>query len=180
MRLLKYEGYNLTFEPEILALTVFKKLHKRDKSKDKSRFIQELAYIYFMTDPRSDYLYITDDEDRSRAIIQGEGLPNNWKVDKELQEALDYYQSFRPTSALLLEDTRMAVDKLRTLLRNINLNELDDKGRPIYTLNTIVSTIKQVPTLVKDLEEAEKAIAKEIVQNDKIRGSQEKSMYEDL
>lgn len=93
---------------------------------------------------------------------------------------MDYYKSFRPTSALLLEDTRIAVDKLREALRSINLTDVDDKGRPIYTLNTIVSTIKQVPSLVKDLDDAERAIAKEIIQNDKIRGSAEKSMYEDL
>ena len=180
MKLLKYEGYNLTFEPEILTLRVFKRLFMRDKTKDKSRFLQELGYIYFMLDPRSDYMYITDNEERSKAIIEGEGLPNTWKVDSTLQEAMDYYKSFRPTSALLLEDTRIAVDKLREALRSINLTDVDDKGRPIYTLNTIVSTIKQVPSLVKDLDDAERAIAKEIVQNDKIRGSAEKSMYEDL
>ena len=180
MKLLKYEGYNLTFEPEILTLKVFKRLFMRDKTKDKSRFLQELGYIYFMLDPRSDYMYITDNEERSKAIIEGEGLPDTWKVDSSLQDAMDYYKSFRPTSALLLEDTRIAVDKLREALRSINLTDVDDKGRPIYTLNTIVSTIKQVPSLVKDLDDAERAIAKEIVQNDKIRGSAEKSMYEDL
>ena len=180
MKLLKYEGYNLTFEPEILTLKVFKRLFMRDKTKDKSRFLQELGYIYFMLDPRSDYMYITDNEERSKAIIEGEGLPDTWKVDSDLQDAMDYYKSFRPTSALLLEDTRIAVDKLREALRSINLTDVDDKGRPIYTLNTIVSTIKQVPSLVKDLDDAERAIAKEIVQNDKIRGSAEKSMYEDL
>ena len=133
-----------------------------------------------MLDPRSDYMYITDNEERSKAIIEGEGLFDTWKVDSALQDAMDYYKSFRPTSALLLEDTRIAVDKLREALRSINLTDVDDKGRPIYTLNTIVATIKQVPTLVKDLDDAERAIAKEIIQNDKIRGSAEKSMYEDL
>jgi uncharacterized protein YoxC len=66
------------------------------------------------------------------------------------------------------------------MLRNINLEDTDDKGRPLYTLNTIVATIKQVPALVKDLDDAERAIAKEIVQNDRVRGSAEKAMYEDL
>ena len=180
MKLLKYEGYNLTFEPEILTLKVFKKLFTRDKTKDKSKFLQELGYIYFMLDPRSDYMYITDEDERSKAIIIGEGLSDTWKVDSILQDAMDYYKSFRPTSALLLEDTRVAVDKLREALRSINITETDDKGRPIYTLNTIVATIKQVPSLVKDLDDAERAISKEIVQNDKIRGSVEKAMYEDL
>ena len=84
MKLLKYEGYNLTFEPEILTLRVFKRLFMRDKTKDKSRFLQELGYIYFMLDPRSDYMYITDNEERSKAIIEGEGLSNTWKVDSAL------------------------------------------------------------------------------------------------
>lgn len=180
MKLLKYEGYNLTFEPELLTLKVFKKLFARDKTKDKSKFIQELGYIYFMEDPRSDYQYITNPEERSKAIILGEGLPTTWKVDSSLQEAIEYYRSFKPTSALLLEDTRVAVDKLRKQLRDIDLNATDDKNKPIYTLNVIVSTIKQVPSLVKDLDEAEKSIAREIVQNDRVRGSAEKSMYEDL
>jgi uncharacterized protein YoxC len=180
MKLLKYEGYNVTFEPEILTLNVFKKLYQRDRTKDKSKFIQELGFIYFYVDPRSDYQYITDPEDRIKAIVEGQGLSNNWTIDKTLQEAIDYYKTFSPTSALLLEDTRVAVDKLRLMLRNINLEETDDKGRPLYTLNTIVATIKQVPALVKDLDEAERTIAKEIVQNDKVRGSVEKAMYEDL
>lgn len=180
MKLLKYESYNLTFEPELLALKVFKKLHKRDKTKDKSKFIQELAYIYFFTDPRSDYQYLVDEEDRSKAIIEGEGLPKDWKVDSEIKEAMEYYKAFKPTSALLLEDTRIAVDKLRGLLRNIDLEAVDDKGRPIYTLNTIATTIKQVPALIKDLDEAERAISKEMIQSEKIRGGQEKAMFEDL
>lgn len=180
MRLLKYEGFNITFEPEILTLKVFKKLYQRDKTKDKQKFIQELGFIYFYADPRSDYQYLTDEEDRIRAIIEGQGLPNNWVIDPLLKEAINYYKKFSPTSALLLEDTRVAVDKLRVMLRNIDLNDTDDKGRPLYTLNTIVATIKQVPSLVKDLDEAERAIAKEIIQNDKIRGGVEKAMYEDL
>lgn len=180
MKLLKYEGYTLTFEPELLTLKVFKKLHQRDKTRDKSKFIQELAFIYFFVDPRSDYQYITDEDERIKSIIEGEGLPAEWRIDTVLQEAINYYKSFMPSSALLLEDTRVAVDKLRKLLRDIDLEQVDDKGKPIYTLNTIVATIKQVPSLVKDLDEAERTIAKEIVQNDRVRGSVEKAMYEDL
>ena len=180
MKLLKYEGYKITFEPEILTLKVFKKLHKRDKTRDKSKFIQELGFIYFYSDPRSDYQYITDEKKKKNAIIEGEGLPSNWEIDKDLQEAINYYKSFNPTSALLLEDTRIAVDKLREALRNIDLQATDDKGKPIYTLNTVVTTIKQVPLLIKDLDEAERTIAKEIIQNDRVRGSAEKAMFEDL
>jgi len=71
---------------------------------------------------------------------------------------------------LLLEDTRFAVDKLRILLREIDLTEKDEKGKLIYTLNTVTATIKQIPSLAKDLDEAEKAIASELREIGKMRG----------
>ena len=180
MKLFRYEGYKLHISEEAFVLKPFKELWNRDKTKNKDKALQELAYIYFMCDPRSDYQYIVDEEDRSKAIKEGEGIEPKWKPDNKVIEAMKFYKQFKPVSALLLEDTRVAVDKLRQLLRNIDLTEVDDKGKPIYTLNTVTATIKQIPSLVKDLDEAEKAIAKEIMESDKVRGAQEKSMYEDF
>lgn len=177
MKLLKYEGYNLTFEPEILTIKVFKKLHQRDRTKDKSKFLQELGYIYFFADPRSDFQIYTDEEDRHKEILEGMGLPSDWKVDRELQEAIDYYSSFKPISALLLDDTKAMVNGYRSKLRDLTSNMSDLEVKEIKDIGAI---IKQIPALVKDLDEAERAINKEITQNDKIRGSVEKAMYEDL
>lgn len=179
MRLLKYDNYTLSFEPELLSLKVFKTLHKRDKTATKDKFIQELAYIYFSTDPRSDYQYIVDEDERTLAIIEGEGLPKGWKPDKEVLEAKEYYSSFKPTSALLLEDTRIAVAKVRDLLRNIDLTATDDKGKPLYTLNTVTSTIKQIPSLIRDLDEAERFIAKEMESQGRARGGNSKTLLDD-
>ena len=79
----------------------------------------------------------------------------------------------------MLEDTRVAVNKLRQLLRDIDLEAVDDKGKPIYTLNTITATIKQIPGLVRDLDEAERTLSKDIMAEAKARGSQSKAMFED-
>lgn len=180
MKLFKYEGYKITISEEALLLKPFKEIWQRDKSKNKDKALQELGYVYFMSDPRSDYQYLVDEEERSKSIKEGEGIPNDWNPDKAVLDAITFYKSFKPTSALLLEDTRFAVDKLRKLLREIDLTQTDDKGKPIYTLNTITATIKQIPSLVKDLDEAEKTLSKEIMESNKVRGSQEKSMYEDF
>lgn len=179
MKLFKYEGYKITISEEALVLIPFKKIWNRDKSSTKNRAISELGFIYFMVDPRSDYQYLIDENVRKESIKEGEGLAKDWEPDKLVLEAMEFYKSFKPASALLLEDTRVAVDKLRTLLREIDLGALDDKGKPVYTLNTITATIKQIPSLVKDLNEAEVAITKELTQSAKVRGAQEKSMYED-
>lgn len=179
MKLLKYEGYKVIINPEILVLKPFKDLWKRDKSKNKDKAISEIAFIYFMSDPRSDYQYIVDEEDRKEAIKEGEGLPKNWEPDKQVLNALEFYSSFKSSSALLLEDTRYAIDKLRKLLRDIDLSAVDTNGKPIYTLSSITTTIKQVPSLVKDLDEAERSLAKENIVMSKMRGQGEKSLMED-
>ena len=180
MKLFKYEGYKITISEEALLLKPFKAIWKRDKSLNKEKALSELGFIYFFCDIRSDYQYIVDDEARMASIKEGEGMPEDWTPDSVVLEAMQFYSTFKSTSALLLEDTRYAVDKLRKLLREIDLTQTDDKGKPIYTLNTITATIKQVPSLVKDLDEAERSIAKEIAQSDKVRGAQSKSIYEDL
>lgn len=180
MKLFKYEGYKITISEEALLLKPFKAIWKRDKSANKEKALSELGFIYFFCDIRSDYQYIVDEEVRMASIKEGEGMPDDWTPDNIVLEAMQFYNTFKSTSALLLEDTRYAVDKLRKVLREIDITQTDDRGKPIYTLNTITATIKQVPSLVKDLDEAEKAIAKEIAQSDKVRGAQSKSIYEDL
>lgn len=179
IKLFNYEGYVVTVEPEAIMLAPFKAIYDRDKRKDKSMAMQELAYIYFMSDPRSDYQYLVDEEVRKEEVIKGLGLPNNWKEDKIIKRGRLFYESFKPVSAGLLEDTRIAVNKLRQLLRNIDLEAVDDKGKPIYTLNTVTATIKQIPGLVKDLDEAERTLSKDIIQEAKARGSQSKALGED-
>lgn len=179
MKLFKYDQYKVVISEEAFALKPFRMIWNRDRSASKEKAIMELGYIYFMTDPRSDYQYLVDEEERSKAIKEGEGLPDNWKPDKTVQEAIEFYGKFKPTAALLLEDTRYAVDKLRKLLRDIDLTKVDDKGKPIYTLNTVTATIKQVPLLAKDLDEAEKALASEMRNQGKMRGQGEKTIFED-
>ena len=100
MKLLKYEGFKVTISPEALALAPFKKIWNRDRSVNKDRAISEISYVYFISDPRSDYQYIVDEDERSKAIIEGEGLPSNWKPDKMIIEAIKFYEGMKSTSAL--------------------------------------------------------------------------------
>ena len=139
----------------------------------------ELAYIYFMEDTRSDYQVYIDKEERSAQVKLGEGMRESWKPDKMVLDAMEFYASFKSESALLLEDIRVAITKLREFIKTIDLNATDDKGKPIYTLNTYTATIKQIPELITSLDEAERSIAKETLTQDKVRGSIEKAMFED-
>lgn len=177
MRLFKYEGYSLSISEEALCLKPFRQIWVRDKTEKKERAIMELGWVYFMSDPRSDYQYIIDPDERSKAIKEGEGLKESWQPDGTVKEALKLYDSFKTTSALLLEDTRAMVDGYRVKLRGMTSNMQDLDVKEVKEVGAI---IKQIPAMIKDLDEAEKAITKEITQNDRVRGTAEKAIYEDL
>lgn len=178
LKLFNYDAFKIVISPEAFALKPFRMIWNRDRTVDKEKAIQELGYIYFFCDPRSDYQYITDEEERKKSIMEGEGL-SNWKPDKVVIEAMEFYKSFKSMAALLLEDTRFAVDKLRTQIRGLDLNEKDNNGKPLYTLNTITSTIKLIPSLARDLSEAEKALNSEVIDITRKRGGEDKTLMED-
>lgn len=180
MKLFKYEGYNLSISEEALILKPFADIWNRDKSEDKKNAIMELGYIYFMEDPRSDYQVYIDKDERAKQIKLGEGFKDRWKPDKLVIDAMEFYASFKTESALLLEDIRLAINTLRTgLITQEDLQDVDIEKRP-RILNDYTNVISKLTKLTKELDEAEKTLNRELTQNDKVRGSQEKSMYEDL
>jgi hypothetical protein len=174
MKLLKYEGYKVVIEPELLTLKPFKQIWTRDKTVNKDKALAEIAFIYFMTDPRSDYQYLVDDKERMEAIKEGEGLPPKWKPDKIVTKAMEFYKSFKPISALLLEDTRFMVNKFRAKLRELDFDSLEVKE-----FKEITAIVKQITPLIRDLDEAEKALNSEMRSSGKMRGQGEKTIFED-
>lgn len=180
MHVLEFKNYTVEPTQEAFLIKPIRKLYNSDKTKTKEKFMQQLSVIYFMADPRSSYNYILDETERLQSIVEQEGLPNNYKIDKDVMEAIEIYKKHCiTTSYLLLQDTKIAIDKVRTFLRDVDLTALDDKGKPLYTINSITTTIKQIPQLAKDVLDAEKAIEKEIEETTKVRGNSELHIMED-
>lgn len=180
MHLVELVNYEVVPTQECFLIKPIRQLFNADRSKNKEKFMQQLSVMYFMADPRSSFNYITNEEDRLNTIIEQEGLEKDFKIDGKLKEAIDYYRLHVVTSgALLLQDARLAVDKVREFLRDFDLTTTDDKGKPVYTINTITAALKQIPQLAKDLKEAEKVVEKEIAEESKVRGGSDKTVYED-
>lgn len=182
MRLIKYENYTLDIAEEAYLVGPIRKLYNQDKTKGKEVFFKQMSLLYFIYDPRSNYAYITNENDRKAEVEVQEGITEKdskkyWT--KDFLNAIETYKNLNKTSSLLLlQDTRIAVDKVREFLRTIDLNEEDDKGKPKYTIQSVTSAIKQIPQLAKDLAEAEKALAKELEEQSKARGNSEMSLFD--
>ena len=180
MHVLEYNNYQVEPTQEAFLIKPIRDLYKADKSKTKDKFMTQISIIYFLADPRSSYNYIIDEDERLKTIIEQEGLPSTFKIDKKLQEAIDVYKKHViTTSYLLLQDTKLAIDKVRQFLRDVDLTSTDDKGKPLYTINSVTSAIKQIPQLAKDVIDAEKAITREIEEQGKLRGTANKTLMDD-
>lgn len=179
MKLFKYEGFKVTISPEALLLKPFKKIWERDKSKSKDRALSELAFIYFYCDPRSDYMYIIDDETRMDEIKKGEGLKEDWEPDTHLIKAMELYtQLTTTTSAGLLQDARASVEKIREELRNLSFEAVDPAKLP-KALKDAADTLTRIPDLMESLQKAERTLNSDILENSRMRGQGSKTIYED-
>lgn len=180
MNLIKYENYAITVSDDAYLVKSIRKLFNADKSKNKEKFFDQMTFIYFSSDVRSDYNYIIDDDERYEKIIEGEGLVG-FKLTDDVKAAMDDYKRLTTTaSAQLLLDTKIAIDKVRQFLRDVDLTLTDDKGKPVYTINSVTSAIKVIPELAKNLKDVEKIVNKEIEDSGRVRGGNEKKLFEDL
>lgn len=179
MNLITIKEGRLTISTEAAYIKSFRTMFNRDRTKLKDEYIDACAYIYFMTDPRSDYAYLTDDVERDKAIVETEGI-HKLKKDSVFKEAMSVYKEHcKSTATESLSDTKIALDKLRSLLRNADFEKLDKNDKPIYTPQALASTIEKVIGLAVQVSDAEKKIFKDIGEDFDARGKSTKGVLDD-
>ena len=173
--------YVLTVEDNMWGLEKFKKILKRDKSRDKDRALKEMLFIYYYSDIKSDYLII-DSKFRIEEIKKDIGLPEDWRIDSVLQEAIDFYEERSLTVVGKLYKNALAaandISEYLTKTKEL-LEERDERGKPVTTLTTIVGGISKIKTVMQDLKAAEKELIKERIETEgKMKGKQSMGMFE--
>lgn len=178
MNLFQMVEYNLQISEEAYALTPFKKILDNDKSKDKEVAMKELAFVWFMSDIKSDYNYILNDKDKQEEIAKDLQLPKGWKKGKDIQVAIDFYKDRSKTvSSTILENSLFIANTLSNKMRNIVENDNDMLS--IKDIDSISSGLSKMPNIVKSLQQLEQTVLKEQAEKSSHVGSQEKALYED-
>ena len=173
--------YVLTVEDNMWGLIPFKKILKRDKSRDKDRALKEMLFIYYYSDIKSDYLII-DSKFRIEEIKKDIGLPEDWRIDSVLQEAIDFYEERSLTVVGKLYKNALAaandISEYLTKTKEL-LEERDDRGKPVTTLTTIVGGISKIKVVMQDLKAAEKELIKEKIETEgRMKGQQAFGLFE--
>lgn len=172
----------LQVEDNLWALLPFKKILKKDKSRTKDMALKEMLFVYYYTDIKSDYLIMTDPKVREEEIKRDIQLPDDWKIDSAVREAIDFYESRSITViAKLYKNALKAANDVSDYLTNtdILLAERDDKGKPVNDISKITAAISKVKVIMQDLKAAEKEVVKERIETEgKMKGSKAMGLFE--
>lgn len=171
----------LTVDDNLWGLEQFRKILKRDKSRNKDLALKEMLFIYYYTDIKSDYLII-DIKLRTDEIIKDIQLPDNWKIDTIMQDAINFYEERSLTVVgKLYKNALLAANDISEYLTKTKelLEERDERGKPVTTLTTIVGGISKIKVVMQDLKAAEKELIKEKIETEgRMKGQQQMGMFE--
>lgn len=174
MKLITTENYELKIADEAFLIKPIRMLWHQDRSKSKERFYQQMSFLFFTQDPRSNYAYILNEEERKKAIIEQEGLPKDFKPSDLLKEAMEIYKKHTVTvSQKLLDAAMIAANKVSTFLMDVDLKDEDEKGRPKYQVSSITTALKNVEGIVTSLQNLQRKVEQEITEQGKARGAME-------
>lgn len=182
MELLKFneDNWEIELSPEAILIKPFAEIWERDRSKDKKIAKSELAFIWLFSEYKSDYSDIVDEKERAKEVkLALEGLPEKWKPDAAIEKAIEFYRGHESLIVKAYNGAKLGLHKLDTFLKSIDLNERDEKGKPIHNPKIIYELINSLPIAVKSLKEAEEEVRKEREINGKMKGQKEKSEFED-
>lgn len=178
MKLFKMENYQLVISEYAYTIKAFRKLWNRDRSQSKQTAINELAFVYYYTDPRSDFEYIREEEQKIEEIKQSIGLRKNWKPDKEVKEAIEEYKE--RTKTLYSEHlSRMkdALNRLSQQAASITDFKIEEDGGQLA--KTIFTIAERSSKTLKELLEVEKEVTKELNEKEDLRGGSEVASISD-
>ena len=166
--------------PEGLAVPAFKVLWDKDKSKDKSRALDEIKYVVFLVDPiKSPYKDI--DELTKESVIKTDIFKDSgWEPSQDVLNAIEKYTELRYTTTLkVLRSAKTAVEQLAGYFSAVNFTEKDSWGKPLYSVNDLAANLGKVGTIVKSINILEEAAKREMNDGSRVKGGSEIGYFED-
>lgn len=139
----------------MLFIPEFKKIWDRDSSKNKDKAIKELAYVYFVADYKSEYnIYGIE----KRSFVAREVMENpEYIPDEDIENAINKYTRLQETSSMrYLRSIRDTVDSI--IKYNDALKFDADKDAKTYNPSLATKALKDVGSIVEDLEKWEKKV----------------------
>lgn len=191
--LLTIKGEELTIHPHALTIDYLRDIWKRDPGESqtnkysgknervKHKARRELGWIWFMEHWQSPYQVYSDEATKKERIKTALKMPDDWVEDDTLKKSrLQYAEDLINSNEFLftLKASKRAMVELAHFLKDVNLKDLDNNGKPIYKPKDITSAIAEMGKAQQSVEIMEKAVKAAQQINNRVRGGGEVGDYE--
>lgn len=173
---------------EARTILVFKKLITRDKGSEgdhdgrkKYQAAKELAFVYFFA--KFDSPYESYEEfDRIIKVKKAVGLDEKWKIDSDIQEAIDYFKEIQRTPSMKFLDAvekaiRNMSDYLETTKIDEKIAEGVNKGKLVHDIGQYRAITKEMPDLIISYQKTKDLVRKEIQEETATRAARKINKY---
>lgn len=184
--LLKLErSGELTVNPEIMVYPQFDAIRRSDRSKDKTRTLTALRFIYLMHDTRSDYISSYPDEKARKARILKDLDFDLGIFEKEVLAAAQYYKERTMTPSIkfllslhkalqnsydlveaLSEEAKALLGEYRRLKESVEITDIQLKQSLLSRIMDLITSLnnlaKTAPAQLESLDKAIKQVKAEL------------------
>lgn len=180
MELFDFKDGRVIIHPAAFTLKPIKELIDRDKTKDKRNAIEDISFVYFYCDYKSDFNDILDDKEKIAEIKKICISREKWDIDDKIQQAIDFYlERQETTSSKLLQSTKHALSELDNFYKNLDFNERDSNGKPIFDVSKVMNSLAGLGKTVQSLKDLEDIVRREREEQARVRGGGAIGDYED-
>lgn len=173
--------------PNMRAIPVYRKVIDRVlrvegdfDGRKKRQNVKEMAYIHLSTHFQLQEGVINPywryGEDKYKKLVEDLGMPEGWKVDEDLQAAIDLYTE----RVVITDDMEMldaaehAARQTTKYLKGVDYDKRDTRGNFLYTPDKVMATIAKVRTTIEELVKSREQVQNNIKQaTNKVRGGGE-------
>ena len=163
-------------EPKALLIPEFKKIHDRDKSKNKEKSLKEFAYIYFMADYKSEYNVSGLEK---KMMISVEIMGNkDYNPDELVNDAILRYETIQETYSMrYLRSIRETINSLNKFYSELRYRS-ETMNAKDYDPSLVTKGMKDVETVLEKIEKWERKVhgEEDMMQ---IRGGGKIGLFED-
>ena len=183
-KLITIDDNGMPVAPDVTQLIDkdIKELYKRDKTKDKTKYIQDAIVIYYLGDPKSPAMQsgLSTAEALKMAIEQAD-LPRDYIPDELVIKLINRYynenigEAGRTYENIIktIHNTNIAISKINELLTKKLSEELttDNIATVLNLINEVRKQASELPGVTKKLQEAKENLMSEMARGGNIVSS---------
>lgn len=161
----------IIIEPSILTIPEFKTIWDSDKSLDKEKALNELKYVFFVSDFKSPYKSSSLDEKELKDKTKEDFMPDKWKETNNTLKAIEKYKELQSSKTLKLFDSLDRIlSQIAKYYEDLDLSDIpedkiDDK------IKKSLENAEKIPRITAQIEVTRTRIEKELaMKDDSIRG----------